>query len=204
MPSNIDRRYWKKGLLICGVDEVGRGAIAGPVVAAAVVFPSFSYIKGIKDSKEISPSKREEFLIKIYEKAIDIQIGIVGPRIIEEINIRMSSFLAMRRAIYKLKLRTDFDVVLIDGYPPLWDDLNIVGIVKGDKKSFSISAASIVAKVTRDRLMRMYHKVYPDFGWITNVGYPTPFHKHAIRWFGVSPIHRRTFKPVFDVINEEH
>ncbi len=201
MRNNLDRKYWRKGYIICGVDEAGRGAIAGPVVAAAVVFPPHTVIKGVKDSKELTPLKREELYLKIYEKALAVEIGIVGSGVIDSTDIRTSSFLAMKRAISKIKV--DYNIILIDGYSPPWEDMNVVGVIKGDRKSFSIGAASIVAKVTRDRIMRMYHRVYPDFGWITNVGYPTRFHKHALKEFGITPLHRRSFKPVRMAKHEE-
>lgn len=176
---------------ICGIDEVGRGPFAGPVVAGAVILPKDCDILYINDSKKLSEKKREELYEVIMEKAVATGIGIVGPERIDEINILQATFEAMREAVGKLEPSPDFLLVDALTIPEL--SIPQVSIVKGDEKSISIGAASIIAKVTRDRLMREYHKAMPQYHFDHNVGYGTAEHILALRQYGPSPIHRKSF-----------
>ena len=184
---------------ICGIDEVGRGPLAGPVVAAAVVLPKDCEILYINDSKKLSAKRREELYIEIREKAVSIGIGIVSAEIIDEKNILQATYDAMRDAIGKLTVRPDLllnDAVHIPGV-----DIPQIPIIKGDAKSISIAAASIVAKVTRDHMMKEFEDIYPGYDFAGNKGYGTQKHIARIREIGLCPIHRRTF--VKNFINEE-
>lgn len=176
---------------ICGIDEVGRGPLAGPVVAAAVILPKECDILYINDSKKLSEKKREELYDEIMEKSLAVGIGLVSPERIDEINILQATYEAMRKAINNLSILPDIllnDAVTIPGvsYPQ-------VPIIKGDAKSISIGAASIVAKVTRDRLMVEYDKVFPEYGFASNKGYGARTHIEALKEYGPTPIHRRSF-----------
>jgi ribonuclease HII len=186
-----ERRYWRAGFQhIAGVDEVGCGSLAGPVVAAAVVLPVEGGVKGAVDSKLLTAAEREEIAESIYDRALAIGIGAASAREIERLNIRRASGLAMERALRHLDLVPD--TVLIDGrpQPDLGDHL---AIVKGDRKCQSIACAAIVAKVVRDRLMERLSRVYPDYGWDRNAGYGTPEHREALDRIGITPHHRRSF-----------
>ena len=176
---------------ICGIDEVGRGPLAGPVVAAAVILPKDCDILYINDSKKLSEKKREMLYEEIMEKAVSVGIGMAGPECIDEINILQATYEAMREAISNLKVKPDVllnDAVTIPGV-----DIKQVPIIKGDAKSVSIAAASIVAKVTRDRMMVEYDKEYPGFDLASNKGYGTQKHIDALKMQGPTPIHRRSF-----------
>jgi ribonuclease HII len=176
---------------ICGIDEVGRGPFAGPVVAGAVILPKDCDILYINDSKKLSAAKREELYEVIMERAVAIGIGMVGPEEIDRINILQATYEAMRQAIGKLDPQPQLllnDAVTIPGV-----SLPQVPIVKGDAKSISIGAASIIAKVTRDRLMVEYDKEYPEYGFAANKGYGSAAHIAALQKYGPTPIHRRTF-----------
>ena len=179
---------------IAGIDEAGRGPLAGPVVAAAVILPSAFHDPEINDSKKLSPKKRQRLYGKIYTQAVAVGIGIVDALEIDRINILQASLLAMSMAVDNLAPRPDF--LLIDGTFTIRCDLPQKPIVKGDARSISSAAASIVAKVSRDRLMEIYHLYYPQFDFPRHTGYPTKMHKEAIREFGCCPIHRRSFKGV--------
>ncbi|MBI9083563.1 MAG: ribonuclease HII [Desulfobacterales bacterium] len=179
---------------IAGIDEAGRGPLAGPVVAAAVIFPPDLTIDGIDDSKKLTPKKRDTLLEIIYREAISVGIGIVDPEEIERTNILKAALLAMAMAVGNLC--PPADCLLIDGIFPIASPLPQETIPKGDSRSISIAAASIVAKETRDHLMRRYHEEYPEFGFDRHMGYPTKAHKAAIAAHGVCPIHRRTFRGV--------
>jgi len=179
---------------IAGIDEAGRGPLAGPVVSAAVMLPASFLTAGITDSKKLTPPKRESLFDTIYEHADSIGIGIVGPAEIDRINILEASRLAMTLAVENLTLRPDY--LLIDGIHRIHLDLPQNPIPKGDNLSVSIASASIIAKVTRDRIMEKYHQDYPLFGFSRHKGYPTKAHKAAIQQFGCCPIHRRSFKGV--------
>ncbi len=177
--------------LICGIDEVGRGPLAGPVVAGAVILPKDCRILYINDSKKLSPKKREELFEQIQKEAIACTVGIVGPERIDEINILQATYEAMRQAIAKLNVRPDLllnDAVTIPGV-----SIPQVPIIKGDAKSISIGAASIYAKVIRDRMMDEYDRTMPEYGFASNKGYGSAAHIEAIRRFGPSPIHRKSF-----------
>lgn len=176
---------------ICGIDEVGRGPLAGPVVAGAVILPKDCDILYINDSKKLSAAKREELYDIILEKAVAVGIGMASPQRIDEINILQATYEAMREAISKLGVEPDIllnDAVTIPGVA-----IKQVPIIKGDAKSISIGAASIVAKVTRDRLMVEYDKIMPEYGFASNKGYGSAEHIAALKKYGPTPIHRRSF-----------
>lgn len=176
---------------ICGIDEVGRGPLAGSVVAGAVILPKDCDILYINDSKKLSAAKREELYDIIMEKAVAVGIGMAGPDRIDEINILQATYEAMREAISKLNKKPDIllnDAVTIPGV-----SIPQVPIIKGDAKSISIGAASIIAKVTRDRMMVDYDKIMPEYGFASNKGYGSAEHIAALKKFGPSPIHRASF-----------
>lgn len=176
---------------ICGIDEVGRGPLAGPVVAGAVILPKDCDILYLNDSKQLSEKKREELCAVIMEKAVSVGLGFVAPERIDQINILQATYEAMREAVSKLDPQPDLllnDAVTIPGVA-----VRQVPIIKGDAKSISIAAASIVAKVTRDRLMVEYDEVYPEYGFASNKGYGAQAHLDALKKYGPTPIHRRTF-----------
>ena len=179
---------------IAGIDEAGRGPLAGPVVSAAVILPHVLPIAGVIDSKKLSAKNRSRLYEEIYSQAVSIGIGIVDPAEIDRINILQASLLAMSMAVENLKPQPE--CLLIDGPFQISTRLPQKPIAKGDALSVSIAAASIVAKVTRDRLMERYDEYYPQFGFARHKGYPTLAHKAAIRQFGYCPIHRRTFRGV--------
>lgn len=176
---------------ICGIDEVGRGPFAGPVMAGAVILPKDARILYINDSKKLSPKRREELYDIIMEKAVSVGIGAVSPQRIDEINILQATYEAMREAVSKLTVAPDLLLVDAVHIPDL--DVKQVSIVKGDAKSQSIAAASIVAKVTRDRLMCEYDKIMPEYHFASNKGYGTREHIEALKKYGPSSIHRRSF-----------
>jgi ribonuclease HII len=185
-------------LTLAGVDEAGRGPLAGPIVAAAVVFPANVRIKGLADSKLLTPKKREELFLKIQKKALGIGIGQVGHELIDKINIGKANLLALKMAVENLPLIPHF--ILIDGERNRID-LAIAqrGINDGDKKCVSIAAASIIAKVTRDRLMLKLHEKYPGYGFDRHKGYATREHVCNLSRLGSCPVHRKSFLPVLSV-----
>ncbi|MCI8327005.1 MAG: ribonuclease HII [Lachnospiraceae bacterium] len=185
-----EKKYADRGY-ICGIDEAGRGPLAGPVVAGAVILPQECDMLYINDSKKLSPQKREELYKEIMEKAIAVGVGIIGPQRIDEINILQATYEAMREAIRKLEVLPD--ILLNDAVTIPEVTIPQVPIIKGDAKSISIGAASIVAKVTRDRLMVDYDKVMPEYGFASHKGYGAKRHIEAIKKYGPSPIHRETF-----------
>lgn len=176
---------------ICGIDEAGRGPLAGPVVAGAVILPKDCRILYINDSKKLTAKKRDELFGEIQEKAVAYGVGIVGHERIDEINILQATYEAMRIAVGALKVKPD--ILLNDAVRIPDMDIPQVPIIKGDAKSQSIAAASILAKVTRDRLMEAYAAVYPEYGFENNKGYGAAAHIEAIKKYGPCPIHRRTF-----------
>ncbi len=180
--------------IIAGVDEVGRGPLAGPVVAAAVILPKDHTIEGLRDSKKISKKRRESLFPLIYEQAIDIGIGEVDVKTIDKINIREATFKAMKMALDDLS--TIPDRALIDGHPLNDQSIPNEGIIGGDDKVDSIKAASIIAKVTRDRIMKEYSIIFPEYGFENHSGYGTKIHIEALEKYRATPIHRRSFKPV--------
>lgn len=176
---------------ICGIDEVGRGPLAGPVVAGAVILPKDCDILYINDSKKLSAAKREELYEQIMERAVAVGIGMVSPERIDEINILQATYEAMREAINKLEVTPD--ILLNDAVTIPQVAIRQVPIIKGDAKSISIAAASIVAKVTRDRMMIAYDPVFPEYGFASNKGYGSAEHIEALKKYGPSPIHRASF-----------
>ena len=184
---------------IAGIDEAGRGPLAGPVVSAAVILPTTFHGPDVNDSKKLSPKKREHLFSEIYDRAVAVGIGIVDPVEIDRINILQASLLAMAIAVKNLDPQPDH--LLIDGTFPIPSELSQQPIPKGDALSISIAAASIIAKVSRDRLMQNYHHYYPQFDFPKHKGYPTRAHKEAIHKFGFSPIHRRSFKGVKEYVD---
>lgn len=176
---------------ICGIDEVGRGPLAGPVVAGAVILPKDCDILYINDSKKLSEKKREELYDVIMERAVAVGLGYSTPERIDEINILQATYEAMRQAIANLQVEPD--LLLNDAVTIPEVEIRQVPIIKGDAKSISIGAASIVAKVTRDRLMVQYDEVYPKYGFASNKGYGAQTHIDALKKYGPCPIHRRSF-----------
>jgi ribonuclease HII len=191
----FEKKAFQKGFSrIAGIDEAGRGPLAGPVVSAAVIMPISFQIPKISDSKKLTPKKRYYLYDKIYDLAVSVGIGIVDPFEIDRINILQAALLSMAIAVENLSPQPD--CLLIDGKFLISSTLPQEAIPKGDALSVSIAAASIIAKVTRDRLMERYHQDYPQFGFSKHKGYPTKAHKRAIQKFGCCPIHRRSFKGV--------
>ncbi len=190
--EQYEKEYESFGV-VCGIDEAGRGPLAGPVVAGAVILPKDCRILYLNDSKKLSPKRREELYSEIREKAVSFGTGVVSPEEIDEINILQATYKAMRQAFEKLTPAPEVllnDAVTIPGLSP---NLVQVPIIKGDAKSVSIAAASIVAKVTRDHMMEEYDKLYPEYGFAGHKGYGTAAHMAAIREYGPCPIHRRSF-----------
>lgn len=184
---------------ICGVDEVGRGPLVGPVVACAVILPKNYYIEGLTDSKKLSKKKRESFFEIINKDALGIGIGVIDNQKIDEINILEASRLAMKIAVNNLKIKPN--VILTDAMK-LDMGIDEEDIIKGDLKSITISAASVVAKVTRDKMMEELHNKYPMYNFIKNNGYPTKEHVEAIKKYGIIEEHRKTFSPIKDIIKK--
>lgn len=179
---------------ICGIDEAGRGPLAGPVVAAAVIFPSGFSILGLRDSKLLTPLQRETLFSQITQKALSIGIGIVDNDLIDEINILQATLLAMRKSVEQLQVKPDY--LLIDALTLPGFGIGQKGIIHGDNLSVSIAAASVVAKVTRDRLMCQYHEEFPEYRFNSHKGYGTQEHLEKIREFGPCRLHRKTFRGV--------
>jgi ribonuclease HII len=195
-PYRYERAAWRSGLKqVAGVDEAGRGPLAGPVVAAAVILDRDRRVKGVDDSKRLTPAQRERLFEQILERAPGLGIGIVDPQTIDRVNILEATRLAMYEALGKLAPRPD--LVLIDALRLPALAVSQKPLVKGDRRSASIAAASIVAKVTRDRLMLEADARFPEYGFARHKGYPTPEHLAALRKHGPCPIHRRTFHGVW-------
>ena len=193
----MDKLFYERELAvagykyICGVDEVGRGPLAGPVVCAAVIMPLDDILEGVDDSKKLSAKKRETLAPLIKEKAIDAAICLIEPHIIDKINILQATRLCMKHAIESLKIKPDF--VMCDGNMTLDIDIKQKSFIKGDANSYSIGAASIIAKVYRDNLMDKYAEEYPDYDFENNKGYGTKNHIDGIKRVGICPIHRISF-----------
>ncbi|APX73395.1 ribonuclease HII [Companilactobacillus allii] len=189
----LERDYWNHNLFVAGVDEVGRGPLAGPVVTAAVILPANNTLYEVDDSKKLTAKKRDRVYRQICEQAIDISIGIGSPQLIDQENIYHATELVMKDAINGLYLAPDH--ILVDAMTiPV--NIGQTKLIKGDSKSLSIGAASIVAKVSRDRLMSAYNELYPEFGFLRNDGYGTSEHLKALDKYGRTPIHRMSFSPV--------
>ena len=193
---SLESDLWRKGFTtVGGVDEVGRGPLAGPVVAACVVFPRDFFLPGVNDSKKVTAKKRERLFDQILDTAHEVGIGIVGEKAIDSMNILNASLKAMWQAVKDLKNLPEF--ILVDGNQRIPDlPLPQMPVIKGDSKSLSIAAASIVAKVIRDRIMFNCHRKYPEFSFAAHKGYATRAHVEALQAFGPCRIHRRSFKLV--------
>jgi ribonuclease HII len=191
----FERELWRGGLTrIAGVDEVGVGPLAGPVVAAAVIVPPDMNLRGVDDSKLLTATLREELAAKIQECALGVGIGIVEVPDIDRLNIYHAALEAMRRAVEALPISPEHIVVDARQIPNV--TVPQTPLIDGDARCYSVAAASIVAKVARDRLMRELHELYPQYGFRDNMGYGTPRHLAAIDQYGPSPVHRRSFAPV--------
>ena len=191
--KKIDKEFFDKGLkYIAGIDEAGRGPLAGPVVVASVILPQDSMIEGINDSKKVSEAKREKLYDLIINEAISYGIGIIYQDEIDEINILQATKKGLTEAIKQMEIKPN--IIMVDALSGI-DTLGIPykSIIKGDAKCYSVAAASIVAKVTRDRIMREWDKIYPEYGFGSHKGYGTAKHIAAIKEFGPCPIHRRSF-----------
>jgi ribonuclease HII len=190
--KNFDNSFLTETIhFIAGVDEAGRGPLAGPVVAAAAVFSKDVYIENVNDCKKLKEAEREELYPRILEKAVSYGVGIVDNVMIDKINILQASLLAMKIAYEQLSCKCD--LVIVDGNKTFQCCEPIQAIVKGDEKSFCIAAASIIAKVQRDRIMKELAKKYPGYLWEQNKGYPTKAHIEAVKKLGPTPLHRTTF-----------
>lgn len=200
MTSNEVRLCASGYRAICGIDEAGRGPLAGPVVAAAVILPQAPVLlekhllPGLRDSKKLSPLQRESFFDQIVQTARSIGIGVVEHETIDDINILQATMLAMQRAVEALHISADY--LLIDALTLSKIDIPQEGIIRGDDLSLSIAAASVIAKVKRDRLMQDYHECFPQYGFDRHKGYGTPEHLQNIEQFGPCRIHRKTFRGV--------
>lgn len=202
MLNHIEQTMYEKGYrILCGVDEAGRGPLAGPVVAAAVIMPPEAVIEDLDDSKKLSPKRREMVFERIIQLGLPCAIGVIDHETIDRVNIHRASLIAMRKAVMDLKICPD--MVLVDGnatIPNLTQpQLTIVG---GDRCCRSIAAASVIAKVTRDRIMDRYQALHPEFSFAVHKGYPTAAHRQELEEHGPCAIHRRSFKPVADLVRE--
>ena len=191
MSANEEALRAEGATLIAGVDEVGRGALAGPVIAAAVILPEDSFIDGVRDSKKLSPAKREKIFTAIEGIAISIGVGSVNARMVDKINILQATYLAMRQAVSRLSPAPDY--LLVDGFRVPEIEVPQLPLLKGDSMSISIAAASIIAKVIRDKIMIEEGNLYPHYGFLKHKGYGTKEHYKAIATYGLCPIHRRSF-----------
>ena len=191
--KEIEEEIYDSGIeTICGIDEAGRGPLAGPVVVAAVIMPRYSMIEGVNDSKKVSEKKRETLYEQIINEAITYGVGIIDQKEIDQINILNATKKGLTTAIKELKIRPDR--IIVDALEHI-DTCNIpyTSIIKGDAKCYSIAAASIIAKVTRDRIMREWNEIYPQYGFERHKGYGTAAHIAAIKEYGICPLHRKTF-----------
>jgi len=194
MDQHEQNAYGRGFKVIAGLDEAGRGPLAGPVVAAAVVLPKDYFNSEIKDSKQLTAKKREQLFKQIKTDALSIGLGVIEPSVIDKINILQASLLAMKEAVENLAIPVDY--LLIDGIFKIKMDIEQETIIGGDSASLSVASASVVAKVSRDRIMDIYHRQYPQYNFCDNKGYATADHRKAILEFGCCKIHRRSFRPV--------
>lgn len=196
--KNYENKLYSEGLnYIAGIDEAGRGPLAGPVVVASVILPKDSMIEGINDSKKISETKREKLYEKILEEAVSYGVGIIWQDEIDEINILNATKKALTDAINQMEVKPDR--ILVDALDKIdTNGIPYTSVIKGDAKMYSIGAASIIAKVTRDRIMREYDEVYPEYGFAGHKGYGTAKHIEAIKTIGTCPLHRKSFVKNFE------
>lgn len=201
--QKIERELYQKGVKsICGIDEAGRGPLAGPVVVASVIMPEGSIIEGVNDSKKVSEKKREKLYEQIIEEAVAYGVGIIDQNEIDRINILNATKEGLTLCIKELEKDLKEknrgiekpEIILVDALTKIdTDHIPYQSIIKGDAKSYSIAAASIIAKVTRDRIMRQWDEVYPEYGFAKHKGYGTAMHISAIKQYGICPLHRKTF-----------
>lgn len=201
--QKIERELYQKGVKsICGIDEAGRGPLAGPVVVASVIMPEGSMIEGVNDSKKVSEKKREKLYEQIIEEAVAYGVGIIDQNEIDRINILNATKEGLTLCIKELEKDLKEknrgiekpEIILVDALTKIdTDHIPYQSIIKGDAKSYSIAAASIIAKVTRDRIMRQWDEVYPEYGFANHKGYGTAMHISAIKQYGICPLHRKTF-----------
>lgn len=191
---SFENGFWTENQIVAGVDEAGRGPLAGPVVAASVIFRTDRHVYVLRDSKKLTPKQRNDYFIQIIDTAISVGIGMVSPEEIDSINILQASLKAMAEAVNNLTSKPD--IVIVDGNKLLPLNIKQLTLVKGDTRSISVAAASVIAKVTRDNLMCIFDNLYPAYNFKQHKGYPTKQHKNLIKEFGPSPIHRKTFKGV--------
>ena len=200
--KKFENELYRNGItLIAGVDEVGRGPLVGPVVACAVILPQNYILEGLTDSKKLSEKKREAFYEIIMEKAISVGVGIVDSKIIDEINILEASKLAMEKAVKNCNIQPQY--LLIDGNQRINSNLPMIPIIKGDYLSQSIAAASVVAKVIRDKMMYELDEKYPQYGFKKHKGYPTKEHVESVKKHGILDNYRFTYRPIRDLIDNE-
>lgn len=193
----LERSLWARGVdRVAGVDEAGRGPLAGPVFAAAVILPAGRLIRGVDDSKLLTPETRERLAQRIRERALCYAVGAASTREVDRLNILRASHLAMRRALRRLPAPPEHVVVDGNPVPDLWRECECTPVVDGDRLVHAVACASILAKVTRDHLMRRLAGRYPGYGWETNAGYGTPEHREALLRLGVTPHHRLSFSPL--------
>ena len=191
--KSIEKELYKKGFeYICGIDEAGRGPLAGPVVVAGVIMPKDSMIEGVNDSKKVSEKKRENLYDIILEEAISYSVAIIGQDVIDEINILNATKEGVTKVVEELDVKPN--LILVDALTHInTKGIPYDSIIKGDAKCYNIAAASIIAKVTRDRIMREWDEIYPQYGFINHKGYGTAKHIQALKEYGPCPIHRKTF-----------
>lgn len=197
-----ENKLYDQGIeYICGIDEAGRGPLAGPVVVGAVIMPKDSFIEGVNDSKKISEKKREKIYEQILEEAVAYSIGVIDRDVIDDINILNATKLGVKKAVSTLKQRPE--VIMVDALTGIdTDGIPYISVVKGDAKNYSIAAASIIAKVTRDRMMKEWDEVYPDYGFAKHKGYGTAEHIRVIKEKGPCIIHRKSFIKNFVDVEE--
>ncbi len=195
--KEIEKKLYSKGFQkICGIDEAGRGPLAGPVVVAGVIMPKDSMIEGVNDSKKVSENKREKLYDLILEEAISYSVSIIDKDVIDEINILNATKQGVTEVVEGLQVKPD--LILVDALTHInTKGIPYDSIIKGDAKCYNIAAASIIAKVTRDRIMRQWDEIYPQYGFISHKGYGTSKHIEAIKKYGLTPIHRRSFTKNF-------
>ncbi|MBQ2684709.1 MAG: ribonuclease HII [Erysipelotrichaceae bacterium] len=195
--NRYENEYWSQGKLVVGLDEAGRGPLAGPLVVAGVVFPEGYDSGDINDPKQLTEKKREALYDIIIRDALFYEIKIVEPEEIDRLNILEAD----RKAMTEIALKAPVDIVLTDAVD-LYIDKKVISLIKGDTLSCNIAAASILAKVTRDRIMYEYDRIYPEYGFARHKGYGTKAHLEALEKYGVTPIHRRSYRPVFEAMQD--